>query len=72
MNDLDPLSPQSADSQRRLMVALALAMVLTFAYTFFFSPKVPPPGAEGADAGQVAAATDGGTAPTATAPTPGP
>jgi YidC/Oxa1 family membrane protein insertase len=74
MNDLDPLSPNSADSQRRLLVALALAMALTFAYTYFFGPKGPPPGAEGADAGQVAAVTDGGTAPVAaepSAPTPG-
>ena len=64
MNDLDPLSPQSPDSQRRLLVALALAMALTFAYTYFFSPKGPPPGAESTDAG-VAAVTDGGTAPVA-------
>ncbi len=70
MNDLDPLSPNSADSQRRLLVALALAMALTFAYTYFFAPQGPPPGAEGADAG-VAAVTDGGTAPAGTA-TPGP
>ncbi len=71
MNNLDPLSPQSPDSQRRLLVALALAMVLTFAYTFLFGPKGPPPGAEGADAGQVAAVADAGTAPVA-APPPGP
>ncbi|HZI06909.1 MAG TPA: membrane protein insertase YidC [Archangium sp.] len=67
MNDLDPLSPNSADSQRRLMVALALAMALTFAYTYFFAPKGPPPEAGAADAGQVVAGTDAGTA----APTPG-
>ncbi|WP_375769291.1 membrane protein insertase YidC [Archangium gephyra] len=66
MNDLDPLSPNSADSQRRLMVALALAMALTFAYTYFFAPKGPPPEAGAADAGQVVAGTDAGTAaPTA-------
>jgi YidC/Oxa1 family membrane protein insertase len=67
MNDLDPLSPNSADSQRRLLVALALAMALTFAYTFFFAPQGPPPGAGAADAGQVATATDAGSP----APTPG-
>ena len=43
------------------MVALALAMLLTFAYTFFFSAKGPQPGAEAADAGQVTALADAGT-----------
>ncbi|OJT16803.1 hypothetical protein BO221_47720 [Archangium sp. Cb G35] len=72
MNDLDPLSPNSADSQRRLMVALALAMALTFAYTYFFAPQGPPPQAGGADAGQVVAGADAGTAaPTAGADTTG-
>ena len=75
MNDLDPLSPNSADSQRRLLVALALAMVLTFAYTYFFSPQGPPPGAGPADAGQMATADAGTAAPapgTETAGTPPP
>jgi YidC/Oxa1 family membrane protein insertase len=67
MNDLDPLSPNSADSQRRLMVALALAMALTFAYTYFAAPQGPPPQAGAADAGQVVAGNDAGTP----APTPG-
>ncbi|HSP81150.1 MAG TPA: hypothetical protein VLQ93_21700, partial [Myxococcaceae bacterium] len=53
MNDLDPNN--SPDSQRRLMVALALAMALTFVYTFFFGPQQAPPGAEVADAGVAAA-----------------
>ncbi|MFY0582468.1 hypothetical protein ACN28S_56680 [Cystobacter fuscus] len=69
MNDLDPLSPNSADSQRRLLVALALAMVLTYAFTTFFSPKPPEAGA--ADAGaQVTEVSDGGT-PAVTPPAPG-
>ncbi|EPX64070.1 Inner membrane protein translocase component YidC, long form [Cystobacter fuscus DSM 2262] len=69
MNDLDPLSPNSADSQRRLLVALALAMVLTYAFTTFFSPKPPEEGA--ADAGaQVTEVSDGGT-PAVTPPAPG-
>ncbi|MFY0562334.1 membrane protein insertase YidC [Archangium lansingense] len=75
MNDLDPLSPNSADSQRRLMMALALAMALTFAYTYFFAPQGPPPGAGVADAGQVATADAGTPAPgagTETAGTPPP
>jgi YidC/Oxa1 family membrane protein insertase len=71
MNDLDPLSPNSADSQRRLMVALALAMALVFAYSFFFTPQAPPPEAGTADAGQVATA-DAGTPPTAGTGTPPP
>ena len=75
MNDLDPLSPNSPDSQRRLLVALALAMVLTFAYTFFLAPKAgAPPAAGDGDGGAVAALTDGGvplaTAPEGTAPPP--
>ncbi|PTL77137.1 membrane protein insertase YidC [Vitiosangium sp. GDMCC 1.1324] len=62
MNDLDPLSPNSPDSQRRLLVALALAMALTFAYTFFFAPKGAPVEAGATDGGQqVAAVTDAGT-----------
>jgi YidC/Oxa1 family membrane protein insertase len=74
MNDLDPLSPNSADSQRRLLTALALAMVLTFAYTFFFAPKGTPPEAGAQDGGQVAAVSDGGTPTpsTGTAATPPP
>ncbi len=69
MNDLDPLSPNSPDSQRRLMMALALAMGLTFVYTFFFAPQPPPPGTQAADAGQVAGLSDAGTvAPTDTPP----
>ena len=42
MNDLDPNSPNSPDSQRRLFMALALAMGLTFVYTTFFAPQPPP------------------------------
>jgi YidC/Oxa1 family membrane protein insertase len=68
MNDLDPLSSNSPDSQRRLLVALALAMVLTFAYTFFFPHQAPPPETGAADAGQVVAAADAGTAAPSEAP----
>jgi YidC/Oxa1 family membrane protein insertase len=76
MNDLDPLSSNSPDSQRRLMTALVLAMVLTFAYTYFFPPQASPPGAGAADAGQVVSADAGTTAPTdgtgmGTPPAPG-
>jgi len=62
-NDLDPLSPNSAESQKRLLMALGLAMLLTLAYTTFFSPQAPPPGAGGGegDAGTVTALTDAGT-----------
>ncbi|MBZ4419062.1 membrane protein insertase YidC [Myxococcus sp. RHSTA-1-4] len=60
----DPLSPQSNDSQKRLLFALALSFAATAVYTFFFAPQPTPPGAEGADAGVVAAApADAGTAP---------
>jgi YidC/Oxa1 family membrane protein insertase len=67
----DPLSPQSNDSQKRLLVALALSFVATAFYTFFLAPQPPPPGAEGVDAGVVATApADAGPSPVA-APTPG-
>ncbi|WP_163993298.1 membrane protein insertase YidC [Pyxidicoccus caerfyrddinensis] len=67
----DPLSPQSNDSQKRLLAALALSFVATAFYTFFLAPKPPEPGAEGADAGVVVAApADAGTV-AAAVPTPG-
>ncbi|NMO19370.1 membrane protein insertase YidC [Pyxidicoccus fallax] len=67
----DPLSPQSNDSQKRLLFALALSFAATAVYTFFFAPQPTPPGAEGADAGVVATApADAGT-PAAAAPSPG-
>lgn len=67
----DPLSPQSNDSQKRLLAALALSFVATAFYTFFLAPKPPPPGAEGADAGVVAMApADAGT-PAVAAPSTG-
>nr|WP_249351290.1 hypothetical protein [Corallococcus exiguus] len=68
----DPLSPQSNDSQKRLLLALALSFAATAAYTFFFAPKGPPPGAEGTDAGvEVAATLDAGTPGMAAVPPPG-
>ncbi|XXF78168.1 membrane protein insertase YidC [Myxococcaceae bacterium GXIMD 01537] len=74
MNDPnDPLSPQSNDSQKRLLTALALSFVATTVYMFFFAPK-PPEAEAGADGGVVAAGpVDAGT-PVAQAPavpTPG-
>ncbi|WP_434385077.1 membrane protein insertase YidC [Melittangium boletus] len=76
-NDLDPLSPNSAESQKRLLMALGLAMLLTLAYTTFLSPQGPPPGAGEADAGTPVALADAGTSPVAAGlpagppPTPG-
>lgn len=63
MNDpTDPLSPNSNDSQKRLLLALALSFVATTAYMFFFAPQPPPPDAGAADAGVVAAGpADAGT-----------
>jgi YidC/Oxa1 family membrane protein insertase len=68
MNDPnDPLSPNSNDSQKRLLVALALSFVATTVYMFFFAPKTPPE-ASAADAGVVVAGpADAGT-PLAQAP----
>ncbi|WP_434346801.1 membrane protein insertase YidC [Myxococcus virescens] len=60
----DPLSPQSNDSQKRLLAALALSFAATAVYTFFFAPTPPPPGSEIPDAGVVATApADAGTPP---------
>jgi len=65
----DPLSPQSNNSQKRLLAALALSFAATAVYTFFFAPTPPPPGAEAPDAGVVAAApADAGTAQPAQPP----
>ncbi|MCP3137112.1 membrane protein insertase YidC [Pyxidicoccus xibeiensis] len=66
----DPLSPQSNDSQKRLLAALALSFAATAVYTFFFAPTPPPPGAEGgADAGVVVAGpADAGPAQAALPP----
>jgi YidC/Oxa1 family membrane protein insertase len=66
----DPLSPQSNDSQKRLLAALALSFAATAVYTFFFAPKPPPPGAEVPDAGVVATASPDGGTPAIAAPTP--
>ncbi|MCP3104921.1 membrane protein insertase YidC [Myxococcus sp. K15C18031901] len=67
----DPLSPQSNDSQKRLLVALLLSFALTAGYSLFFAPKPPPPGEAGADAGVAAQATnDAGTAAQAALPPP--
>jgi YidC/Oxa1 family membrane protein insertase len=64
----DPLSPQSNDSQKRLLFALALSFAATAVYTFFFAPQPPPPGAEGADAGVVATAPADAGSGVATSP----
>lgn len=70
MNDPnDPLSPNSNDSQKRLLVALALSFVATTVYMLFFAPKPPPPEAGGADGGVVVAGpADAGTPAVAAAP----
>src|SRR5215218_6077630 len=61
----DPLNPQSNESQRRLMVALALSFAVVTAWQLWFAPKqaaqdAAKPAAVSADAG------------TATAPAPAP
>lgn len=69
MNDPnDPLSPNTGDSQKRLLLALALSFVATTVYMFFFAPK-PDPQAGAGDAGVVAAGpADAGTPQAAQAP----
>ncbi|MBE4752216.1 membrane protein insertase YidC [Corallococcus sp. ZKHCc1 1396] len=67
----DPLSPQSNDSQKRLLLALALSFAATAAYTFFFAPT-PSTDVAGADAGvELAATQDAGTPAVAAVPPPG-
>jgi YidC/Oxa1 family membrane protein insertase len=71
MNDPnDPLSPNSNDSQKRLLLALALSFVATTVYMFFFAPKPPPPEAGAGDAGVVVAGPSDAGTPLAQAPTP--
>src|SRR5512133_1034197 len=53
---------QNPDSQRRMMIAIGVSLLLWMAYTTFFAPKPPPPELGGADAGQVAKAPDAGPA----------
>jgi YidC/Oxa1 family membrane protein insertase len=69
----DPFSPNSNDSQKRLMVALGLSFAAITLYMLFFSPPPPPPDAGGVDAGvAVTGGADAGTvAAVPTPPTPG-
>ncbi|HET9450309.1 MAG TPA: membrane protein insertase YidC, partial [Aggregicoccus sp.] len=60
----DPLNPQSNESQRRLMVALALSFAVVTVWQLWLAPKPEAPPAE------TAAAVDAGT-PAAAAPAPG-
>jgi YidC/Oxa1 family membrane protein insertase len=68
----DPLSPQSNDSQKRMLTALGVSFAAITIYMMFLAPSAPPapePGA--ADAGvAVAGAPEGGT-PAAPPSTPG-
>jgi YidC/Oxa1 family membrane protein insertase len=57
----DPFSPDSQDSQKRLLVALGLSFVAVTAYMLFFAPNPPPPEAGAADGGMVAGPADAGT-----------
>ncbi|WP_426748671.1 membrane protein insertase YidC [Myxococcus faecalis] len=66
----DPLSPQSNDSQKRLLVALLLSFAVTAGWMFLFPPPPAAPGAD--DAGVAAAGTqDAGTPAQAAQPSPG-
>lgn len=68
----DPFSPNSNDSQKRLLVALGLSFAAVTLYMLFFAPQAPPPSAEGADAGVVAAGpADAGTVAAAPVPPQG-
>jgi YidC/Oxa1 family membrane protein insertase len=63
----DPFSPNSNDSQKRLLTALGLSFAAVTLYMLFFAPPAPPPEAAVADAGVVAGPADAGVA----APAPG-
>ncbi len=69
MNPDDPFSPNSNESQKRLLVALGLSFAAITVYMLVFPP--PPPDAGGADAGVVAAGP-GDAGPLAQAPVPPP
>ncbi|MCE9668439.1 membrane protein insertase YidC [Myxococcus stipitatus] len=67
----DPLSPQSNDSQKRLLVALLLSFAVTAGWMYLFPPK-PPPEAAGGDAGVAAqVGGDAGTGAQAALPPSG-
>src|SRR5208282_277730 len=55
------------DSQKRLMLALALSFAVVTVWTLFFGPKAPPPqaGTEGADAGVTTALPPAASPPVA-------
>ncbi|KFE68554.1 membrane protein insertase YidC [Hyalangium minutum] len=63
----DPFSPNSNDSQKRLLMALGLSFAAVMLYMVFFAPTPTPPEAGAADGGVVAGPADAGVA----APPPG-
>ena len=58
----DPFSPNSNDSQKRLLTALGLSFAAVTLYMLFFAPPTPPPEAGAADGGVVAGPVDAGVA----------
>ena len=67
----DPFSPNSNDSQKRLLVALGLSFAAVTLYMLFFAPPTPPPEAGVADGGVVAGPVDAGVAAPAAGTTAG-
>jgi len=57
----DPLSPQSNDSQKRLLVALLLSFAVTAGWMFLFPPPPAAPGADDAGVATTGTAQDAGT-----------
>jgi YidC/Oxa1 family membrane protein insertase len=66
----DPFSPNSNDSQKRLLVALGLSFAIITLYMLFFAPPPPPPTAEVAGDGGVVAGGPADAGVVAAAPGP--
>ncbi|NTX10566.1 membrane protein insertase YidC [Myxococcus sp. CA056] len=67
----DPLSPQSNDSQKRLLVALLLSFAVTAGWMFLFPPPPAAPGADDAGATTTGTTQDAGTTAQAALPPSG-
>ncbi|HYH94617.1 membrane protein insertase YidC [Hyalangium sp.] len=67
----DPFSPNSNDSQKRLLVALGLSFGAVTLYMLFFAPPPPPPEAGAVDGGVVAGPADAGMVTAAPVTPPG-
>ena len=67
----DPLNPQSNESQKRLLVALALSFAVVTVWQMWFAPKPVDPATQAQTVADAGAAPDAGAAAAAAPGTPG-